>query len=310
MATSTHSVSLHPRAQCSRRWWPLAVLATLFEPDVTSETSEDPFVHIAALNPMTGARFLKFSMLFGVWTGIAICALVGGFLSTHWSASVNCDRPLRWWLVVHMLLQLSQIAFRSAFHVKIQFGQPQERIEARIAALAKTPAWRISHRLSLHTFAWHVLGIVWIVNTSDCSQCPWLVSVTGLAVFLSCARVVIVLSYFKLLFPGGADEPSEDHKAGPVPASSEQIASLPVEIAQASASPGCQEEPTCAICLSEQSDGELLRRLPCGHRFHVHCCDEWLQHSKRCPLCMRAIDEASPPEPISRCFRRIKASTG
>lgn len=315
MATSTPSTQTATqgaRSSCARAsWLRLTVLATLFEPDVSSEDSEDPFVHIASRHPESGARFIKFSMLFGVWSGIAICALVGGYLGPNWSSCVSCDRPLRWWLVVHMLLQLLQIVFRGAFYAKIHLGQPRERVEARIAALAKTPAWRVSHRLSLHTFAWHVLGIVWIVNTSDCSQCPWLFRVTCLAIFLSCARVVIVLMYFKLLFPGGAADEFEDRKAGPIPASAEQIALLPVEIAQPQ--PDCTEEPTCAVCLSEQTAGERLRKLPCGHRFHVQCCDQWMQHSKRCPLCMRAIDEideATPPEPISRFFRRMKASIG
>lgn len=76
-----------------------------------------------------------------------------------------------------------------------------------------------------------------------------------------------------------------------VPATPEQIARLPVEIARGSSSQRCKEEPTCAICLSEQSAGECLRRLPCGHRFHILCCDQWLQHNKRCPLCVHAIDE-------------------
>jgi hypothetical protein len=93
----------------------------------------------------------------------------------------------------------------------------------------------------------------------------------------------------------------ENRKAGPIPALPEQIASLPVETAHS-----C-EVSTCAVCLSEHSAGDQLRILPCGHRFHVACCDRWLQRNKRCPLCVRAIDEAVASEPISRCPRRMKA---
>jgi len=48
-------------------------------------------------------------------------------------------------------------------------------------------------------------------------------------------------------------------------------------------------EASCAICLAEHRGGELLRRLHCGHCFHVACADRWLQRSRRCPLCMTAL---------------------
>jgi hypothetical protein len=94
----------------------------------------------------------------------------------------------------------------------------------------------------------------------------------------------------------------------------QQIASLPVETVHPSSATAMaagygDEVATCAVCLSEHVAGEQLRRLPCGHRFHVHCCDQWLQRNKRCPLCVRPIDEAVSREPMSRCPRRIKVSS-
>ncbi|KAJ3047871.1 hypothetical protein HK097_011091 [Rhizophlyctis rosea] len=50
---------------------------------------------------------------------------------------------------------------------------------------------------------------------------------------------------------------------------------------------------TCAICLGEYEDGELLRELGCAHEFHAECIDEWLtKESSSCPMCK--ID-ATPP---------------
>jgi hypothetical protein len=160
-------------------------------------------------------------------------------------------------------------------------------------------------------FAWLVLGAVWIFNTTARSACPGLFAMMCLAIFQSCARVGCVLSYFKILFPEGVEEVLENQKAGPVPALPEQIAALPVEtvhsVPLAFAAMGLSGEVgTCAVCLSEHRPGEQLRRLPCGHRFHVACCDQWLQRNKRCPFCVRAIDEAVSPEPMSRCPRRMK----
>jgi hypothetical protein len=50
------------------------------------------------------------------------------------------------------------------------------------------------------------------------------------------------------------------------------------------------EEDRCEICLDSYSEGATLRTLPCFHRFHVHCCDNWLALSKACPICKTEVD--------------------
>lgn len=46
---------------------------------------------------------------------------------------------------------------------------------------------------------------------------------------------------------------------------------------------------SCAICLEEYAAGDLIRRLPCGHRLHRACLDPWLLQADTCPLCKRAV---------------------
>jgi hypothetical protein len=48
----------------------------------------------------------------------------------------------------------------------------------------------------------------------------------------------------------------------------------------------------CMVCLSDFTDGEEVRRLPCGHVFHAPCIDEWLRRCTDCPICKANVDRA------------------
>lgn len=53
------------------------------------------------------------------------------------------------------------------------------------------------------------------------------------------------------------------------------------------------EEDCCGICLELYTVGCLVRYLPCGHRFHSDCVDNWLRNqSVNCPLDNLPIDAA------------------
>jgi hypothetical protein len=55
-------------------------------------------------------------------------------------------------------------------------------------------------------------------------------------------------------------------------------------------------DDTCALCIEDYAEGDLLRELHCGHRYHAECVDEWLTTSKRtCPVCNS--DAVGRPDP-------------
>jgi len=45
----------------------------------------------------------------------------------------------------------------------------------------------------------------------------------------------------------------------------------------------------CSICLDDHCDTEQYRKLPCGHVFHVQCCDEWFKSRVTCPICKGSV---------------------
>ena len=59
---------------------------------------------------------------------------------------------------------------------------------------------------------------------------------------------------------------------------------------------GIDDNHQCSICLSQYHDGDILRMLPCFHKYHRSCVDPWLKKKTNCPLCntdLRKLYETS-----------------
>lgn len=51
----------------------------------------------------------------------------------------------------------------------------------------------------------------------------------------------------------------------------------------------CTEEESkdemCVICIVDFEKDAALRMLPCKHKFHTKCIDQWLANNSKCPIC-------------------------
>ena len=51
-----------------------------------------------------------------------------------------------------------------------------------------------------------------------------------------------------------------------------------------------EEGLCCAICQDDiLQDIEIIRKLECGHIYHIHCIDKWLVLKMECPMCKSKI---------------------
>ncbi|QCE12388.1 RING-H2 finger protein ATL70-like [Vigna unguiculata] len=54
----------------------------------------------------------------------------------------------------------------------------------------------------------------------------------------------------------------------------------------------CDHDTTCAICIEDYEESEMLRMLPqCRHYFHRDCVDAWLKLNATCPVCRNSLME-------------------
>lgn len=48
-----------------------------------------------------------------------------------------------------------------------------------------------------------------------------------------------------------------------------------------------KESVDCSICY--ENEDKIIRRLSCGHEFHLKCIDTWLAKRKNCPYCRKVF---------------------
>lgn len=61
------------------------------------------------------------------------------------------------------------------------------------------------------------------------------------------------------------------------------------DAAKTSSTPRKCTMETCLVCQCAYEDGDTLKKLPCGHLYHVDCIDPWLGMKNTCPVCKKSV---------------------
>jgi len=79
----------------------------------------------------------------------------------------------------------------------------------------------------------------------------------------------------------------------------EEIGSIPVE-KYLESDAEMDGSNMCSICVQNYKKKQELRKLPCGHKFHVKCVDDWLEKLAACPNCKQELPRAQPDDPLNQ----------
>lgn len=252
---------------------------------------QDPLLDVVRLHPGRSVKFIKVTMLAGlISTGLIGCGVLS-FLSFWWEQCGTCNRPLRWWLLIHTVFQLVQLPVRFVFLVRLQsVSNDEPEIQLCVRRVTCSAAWRTSKTISMMTYMWFVLGIVWIINSAYCPECPGLYRLSIAVLFVSTSRLLITLGFFYTMFPTNMQ--ARDASKQPQPATQSLIDHLPIIRCTSDILPQYSGSP-CAVCLCDYEVGDTMRPLPCKHVFHHRCINKWLQRNGVCPLCMQNVQQSN-----------------
>jgi hypothetical protein len=270
---------------------------------------EDPLLSVIQSRPQEAARFLKLVTLVGGISGILVSIPSCMFLVMYWTPCGFCNRPLRYWVAVHSATQALQSPMRLMFYVQLtQHGQD---FEEWFMQLSKSAVWHCSKMLSIANYGWFIIGVVWLLNSAHCAHCPGLYKLVFGIILSSIIRLMATLTVFYRSFQ--PDVQAASLPPEPLGAPQKLIDSIPLAL-HCSCISG-EDTGSCAVCLEDFDDNDMLRRLPCNHTFHQKCVDKWLKQNKVCPLCvqdvevlMRAQAKGRSTRTSSSYHQRVKAS--
>lgn len=239
--------------------------------------------------PMSFLGFLRRGNFFLILYFIPVTVSLITVLIVDWES--KCNKPLKAWACTQVGIQLVMIIVHIVFLHRLQ--NPLENERPRPAS----PLLIINKILNLLWFTWFIVGMVWTFQALADDKCsstaPYLfrmcfslmiiqIIILALGVLFCCCSCVVLILRVMV----------HQRQVAPRGATDDLIRSLPTKRFKDGLVK--KDDATCAICLSDYEEDEVVRFLPCGHHYHRNCVDKWLITNKACPFCKHNVDEAPP----------------
>lgn len=240
--------------------------------------------------PMSFLGFLRRGNFFLILYFIPVTVSLITVLIVDWTST--CNRPLKAWACTQVAIQALMIIVHIMFLHKLQNPAENERRQ-------NSPLIIFNKILNFLWFTWFIVGMVWTFQALAEDKCtstaPYLfrmcfslmiiqIIILSLGVLFCCCSCVVLILRVVV-------NPVE-RAAAPRGASDDLIRGLPTKRFKDGIVK--KEDASCAICLSDYEEDEVVRFLPCGHHYHRNCVDKWLVTNKACPFCKRNVDEPAP----------------
>lgn len=193
---------------------------------------------------------------------------------------------------------------RRSKHLVFAFEREERRVDAGFIQLLRGQAGRDMRLLSGLLLLWYAFSLLWEYAAPPCRDISMraMPSLPCETLAFSCT---VLFNVNALLFVCANVAPSVVHrfrerfvprKQRGIPVS--MLDRLPAFTFGTEGAPSMMSE--CYICLEDFAPGERIRHLPCGHHFHAHCVDDWLQRMPCCPMrCHNDVWEAMKQHPLA-----------
>jgi len=161
------------------------------------EAGVDPLVQLCWHDAAAAVRFLRVLAISGGMIAPAVALFCLALLGWSWTASAECERPLRWWLLVHATMQLAQAPVKLSLLVAVRTNE--SNLVDTTAAITTSPAWLMNRSVVIPTHFWFAMGIMWLAKSLG--ECPFaLCFACATAVGEGVARILFVYFLAPQLF--------------------------------------------------------------------------------------------------------------
>jgi len=253
--------------------------------------------------PAAVLRLHRVFLLEAVFALILLPALLGVFVATD-ARSMPGSFPMLLLVGVMCLMTAAQLSFLCAEERRCRIivhelaGEPALVAEA-MASLLNSRCCRNLRFVTMFLSIWYLLSMFWAATLPPCALIPdesfdkqALMETSQSAFCRATGMSFPVLLIGNSVLGYAMAQAMQLHDGSPPAAAPPGVPAnllqrLPsYEVGSPEAPPRDAEagQQSCAICIEDFSAGERVKRLPCGHKFHAHCADDWLSRAASCPM--------------------------